>query len=164
MNDDEQFVRIGDRSYNVAAFPIYADPQYQEVVLAWQAIGYCKHSDTRDQMQWALIEALLFARHDEGLRWVETSGVDYPALPLVLEPARRLVALADEARRIVADFEPPPCSAEDPKRVRLARVATALEHHVARRLTEDDAHDIAEHAGDAYLCQCLENPTFDGPR
>jgi hypothetical protein len=89
-------------------------------------------------------------------RYVSSSGVDHPFSPRQhIDQAQQLLAAAQKAKQLVQGFDLPARAPQESLRRYQARVADALEIHLAPKM--DDANEAAL-AADRYLARCITDP------
>lgn len=149
-DDDRVATKIGDRTYYGTHF---RDPDLQQLILAWQDLGYSKFSDLDDQMEWAIVETLLLEETFE-LRFVVSSYVEYPSFPdRDTEQGKKLLGLFRQAKAHRDGFDLRDRRQDESMRAYFASVADALEHHLTGRLPRADASIAA----DFFLSRCVRD-------
>lgn len=149
MKRSEEAIKIGDRTYIGVKFK---SPELQSLILEWQQLGYCKHSGIEEQMEWSIMEVLLL--EDFELRYVSTSGIEYPSLPYDnMVRVKQILATAKKARSFMKKFKQPDRKPDESLRAYLARVADNFEMHLNLNMEKSDASI----AGDKFLARCISD-------
>ncbi len=143
-------IKIGSRTNNLIKFN---EPELQELILEWDKFDYCKFSTLEDQMEWSIMEVLLL--EDMDLRYVGSSGIDYPSINYdEIDKVRMIVVTAKKAKSLMQGFKLPKRKSIESLRLYQARVSDRLEMHLASKMEKTDASLV----GDYYLARCIKDP------
>ncbi len=143
-------IKTGNSSYHRIKFK---DTELQKLILEWEKNDYNKFSSIEDQMEWSIMEVLLL--DDIELRYVGTSGIDYPSIHYDdIDKVRKIVVAAEKAKSFMQGFKLPKRKSIESLRLYQARVSDRLEMHLASKMDNTDASIV----GDFYLARCIKDP------